>query len=73
MRVRTTITLPKDLLTRLDRVGESRSTVLERAAVAYLEQLERLATDEQDIDVINRNAERLNREAADVLEYQQMR
>jgi hypothetical protein len=28
--------------------------------------------DRRDIDIINRNAERLNREALDTLEYQQL-
>ena len=72
MRVKTSITLPKQLLSRLDRVDKNRSAVLERAAVAYLTQLERQARDLKDIAIINRNAERLNREAMDTLEYQQL-
>ena len=72
MRVKTSITLPKQLLSRLDRVDKNRSAVLERAAVAYLTQLERQARGLKDIAIINRNAERLNREAMDALEYQQL-
>lgn len=72
MRVKTSITLPKELLSRLDRVDKNRSALLERAAVAYLAQLERDARDRRDIGIINRNAERLNREALDTLEYQQV-
>lgn len=72
MRVKTSITLPKQLLSRLDRVDKNRSAVIERAAVAYLTQLERQARDRKDIEIINRNAERLNREAVDTLEYQQL-
>ena len=72
MRVKTSITLPRDLLGRLDRVGSNRSALLERAAVAYLARLERQARDRRDIEIINRNAERLNREAMDTLEYQQL-
>jgi len=60
------------LLSRLDRVDKNRSALLERAAVAYLAQLERDARDRRDIGIINRNAERLNREALDTLEYQQV-
>ena len=72
MRVKTSITLPKELLGRLDRVDKNRSALLERAALAYLARLERQARDRKDIDMIDRNAESLNREAMDTLEYQQL-
>ena len=72
MRVKTSITLPEDLLGRLDRVDKNRSALLERAAVAYLAQIERQARDRRDVEIIDRNAERLNREAMDTLEYQQL-
>ena len=41
MRVKTSITLPKELLSRLDRVDKNRSALIERAALAYLARLER--------------------------------
>jgi metal-responsive CopG/Arc/MetJ family transcriptional regulator len=72
VRVKTSITLPQDLLRRLDRVEKNRSALLERAAMAYLAQLERQARDRKDIGIIDRNAARLNREAMDTLEYQQL-
>ena len=72
MRVKTSITLPKELLGRLDRVDRNRSALLERAAVAYLAQLERQTRDRKDIAIIERNAERLNRDAMDTLEYQRL-
>ena len=71
MRVKTSITLPKELLGRLDRIDKNRSALLERAARAYLAQLEKQVRDRKDIEIINRVAERLNREAMDTLEYQQ--
>jgi hypothetical protein len=37
-----------------------------------LAQLERDVRDRRDIEIINRNAERLNREAMDTLEYQRV-
>ncbi len=70
MRAKTSITLPKDLLRRIDRVDRNRSALLERAAVAYLAQLERQARDRRDIEIIERNADSLNREALDTLGYQ---
>jgi len=53
-------------------VDSNRSALLERAAVAYLAQLDRLQRDRNDTDIINRHAARLNREAKDALEYQQI-
>ncbi|MGD0013692.1 MAG: ribbon-helix-helix protein, CopG family [Bryobacteraceae bacterium] len=72
MRVKTSITLPEELLGRLDRLGKNRSALLERAALAYLVRLEREERDRRDVEIINRNAERLNREAMDTLDYQQL-
>jgi metal-responsive CopG/Arc/MetJ family transcriptional regulator len=72
VRVKTSVTLPKQLLGRLDRVDKNRSAILERAAVAYLARLEREARDNKDIEIIERNAKRLNREAMDALKYQQI-
>ena len=72
MRVKTSITLPKELLGKLDRVDKNRSALLERAARAYLLNLERQSRDRRDVEVINRVAGRLNREAKDTLDYQQL-
>lgn len=70
VKVKTSITLPAELLVRLDRVDKNRSAVLERAALAYLSLLDQQARDRKDIAIIQRNAKRLNREAQDTLEYQ---
>ncbi len=72
MRVKTSITLPAELLHRLDQVDQNRSALLERAAVAYLARLEKDKRDKRDVEIINRNAGRLNREAIDTLGYQQV-
>lgn len=72
MRVKTSITLPEELIGRLDRVDKNRSALLERAAVAYLALMERQERDRKDLDIIERNAARLNREASETLEYQKI-
>jgi metal-responsive CopG/Arc/MetJ family transcriptional regulator len=72
VRVKTSVTFSADLLARLDRIDKNRSALLERAAIAYLAHLERLDRDRKDIEIINRNASRLNREAQETLEYQQL-
>jgi metal-responsive CopG/Arc/MetJ family transcriptional regulator len=69
VRAKTSITLPEELLGRLDRVDKNRSTLIERAARAYLAEMERQARDRKDIEIIDRHADRLNREAIDTLEY----
>jgi hypothetical protein len=53
-------------------VNKNRSAVLELAARAYLAHLENLARDRRDVEIINRNAGRLNREAMDTLGYQRL-
>ena len=70
VRVKTSITLPRELISRIDRADGNRSAFLERAARAYLARVEKAKREERDIQIINRNAKRLNREAKDVLEYQ---
>ena len=72
MRVKTSITLPADLLDRVDRVDSNRSAFLERAALVYLARLEQSRRDRRDIAIINRNARRLNRGALETIEYQML-
>ncbi len=73
MKVKISITLSEELVARLDsRVGPSanRSALIERAVSAYLVSLDLQERELRDIEIINRHAERLNREAEDVLEFQ---
>jgi metal-responsive CopG/Arc/MetJ family transcriptional regulator len=70
MRVKTSVTLPSALLEEVDRVDSNRSAFLERAAHMYLARLAKADRDAKDAAILERNADRLNREAVDVLEYQ---
>ena len=70
MRIKTSITLPEDLLQCIHRADSNRSALIERATRAYLARLERSRREARDAEIIDANAERLNREAMDVLEYQ---
>jgi metal-responsive CopG/Arc/MetJ family transcriptional regulator len=70
--VKTSITLPKELLVRLDRLDRNRSAVVERAALSYLAQLEKQERDRKDIEIIDCRAKSLNREALDTLECQRL-
>ncbi len=73
MKVKTSITLPADLLTAIDSQAESfknRSDFIEAAVRAFLAQQQREAREARDLAIINERADRLNEEAAEVLEYQ---
>ena len=73
MKEKTSITLSKDVLARIDRLAgsaQSRSAFIERVLRRYLRQRERAAINARDLELINRAAERLNREAEEVLQYQ---
>ena len=70
VRVKTSITLSRELLDSIDQVEPNRSAFIERAARAYLARLAKAEREANDIRIINRNAGRLNKEASDVLEYQ---
>ena len=70
MRVKTSVTLPSALLEAIDRVEPNRSAFLEKAAELYLSGVAKTERDARDLAIIRENAEYLNEEARDVLEYQ---
>jgi metal-responsive CopG/Arc/MetJ family transcriptional regulator len=70
MKVKTSITLPVALLEEIDQSFANRSAFLELAARSYLKKANALARDASDAGILDRCAEQLNREAAEVLEYQ---
>ena len=70
MKVKTSVMLPSALLEEIDRVNTNRSAFLEQAARMYLDHTASLARDRKDAAIFSRHADRLNREAADVLQYQ---
>ncbi len=73
MKIKTSITLSSDLLAAIDEQSESfknRSDFIEAAVRAFLAQRLREEREGRDLAIINERADRLNDEAADVLEYQ---
>lgn len=73
MKEKTSITLSKDLLARVDRLAgsrQSRSAFIERVLRKYLKDRRRASIHARDVALLNQAADRLNREAEDVLEYQ---
>jgi metal-responsive CopG/Arc/MetJ family transcriptional regulator len=73
MKEKTSITLSKEVLAGIDRVAgskRSRSAFIEAVLAEHLRARARAERDARDLKIINRNAEQLNREALDVLQYQ---
>lgn len=73
MKEKTSITLSKDVLAKVDRLAgskQSRSAFIERVLRKYLRERRRAALHARDLQRINRAADRLNQEASDVLQYQ---
>ncbi len=73
MKIKTSITLEKDLIAAIDgqmNAYGSRSEFLEVAARRLLARQAKEEQDLRDLNLINRRATALNREAEDVLDYQ---
>lgn len=73
MKVKTSVSLSDELIEAIDEYGrdyKNRSDFIEFAIRAYVKQIIRDRQNTRDIQIINRNAERLNAETADVLDYQ---
>jgi metal-responsive CopG/Arc/MetJ family transcriptional regulator len=73
MKEKTSITLSEDVLAAIDRIAgskQSRSAFIERVLRKFLRERARAAVQARDLERINAAAQRLNAEAADVMEYQ---
>jgi len=73
MKVKTSITLPEELLDAIDersRQFKNRSNFIEAAIRAYIAKIVLDEQNARDLAIINREANRLNEEAVDVLAYQ---
>jgi metal-responsive CopG/Arc/MetJ family transcriptional regulator len=70
VKAKTSITLSVPLLVEIDRVigeGASRSAYIEKVLRDHLRDEEREAAGQRDLELINANADYLNREMEDVL------
>jgi len=67
------ITLSKEVLTRIDRVAgskQSRSAFIEAVLTQYLRKRARAQVEARDLELINQAADELNVEVEDILRYQ---
>lgn len=74
MKIRTSITLSKDLLREIDAQVEaqhrSRSAFIEDALRAFLAQADRAALQAREMALLRKHTSALNAEMADIFEYQ---
>lgn len=73
MKSKTSITLSSSLLAEVDRKAGgagSRSAFIEEVLLAYFRARSREAMEARDRRLLDASADRLNREALDVLDYQ---
>jgi len=73
MKIKTSITLSEELLQEIDAhvAGfKNRSDFIEAALKSFIASIVRQEKNAKDLDIINRKAGRLNKEALDALEYQ---
>jgi metal-responsive CopG/Arc/MetJ family transcriptional regulator len=71
MRIKTSVTLDKELLDQIDARSSNRSAFLEELAKDYFKKLKKAERDAKELELINANLDWLNKEAEDVLEYQE--
>ena len=73
MKEKTSVTLSPEVLTGIDRLAgskQSRSAFIEDVLRQYLRERVKAVRDARDVEIINRHAKRLNRDAEDGLEDQ---
>lgn len=72
MKVKTSVTLEREILKDIEKFadGKSRSEFIETAISDQIRKMKKKVRDQRDLEIINKNAKRLNREAVDALRYQ---
>jgi metal-responsive CopG/Arc/MetJ family transcriptional regulator len=73
MKEKTSITLSKEVLSGIDRIAgskQSRSAFIEAVLAQYLRRRTRAQVEARDLELINKSADELNAEVADILRYQ---
>lgn len=73
MKVKTSVTLSKEVLDAIEKnleTTENRSQFIEAAIVYYLQSHQKSIRDSKDMSILNENFSKLNEEAEDALEFQ---
>ena len=73
MKIKLSITLSEELIKSIDDLfgrQKNRSEFIEKAVRDYIERHAKVERDLKDLPILNKNADKLNKEAEDVLTYQ---
>jgi len=73
MKIKTSITLSEEIIKEIDKVSSqygNRSLLIEQALRDFLATQAKRKRDLNDIEILNRRSDALNKEAKDVLSYQ---
>ena len=73
MKVRTSVTLPKELLIKIDALAgkkHKRSEIVETALREYVAKKNGKELNRRDIEIINENADLINKQVEETLEFQ---
>jgi len=73
MRVRTSVTLPKELLIKVDALAgkkHKRSAIVESALRDYVAKENRNKLNKRDIEIINKNADLINKQVEETMTFQ---
>lgn len=73
MKVKTSVTLAEELVQEMDTLTDrygNRSALVEQAVRTFLAAERQRVRDTRDLEILNRKAAKLNKEAREVLEYQ---
>lgn len=75
MKVKTSITINNEILKKIDESVEhtqNRSKFIETAVIYYIKHYRKTQRDINDLKIINRNHNKYNKEAEDLLSYQEL-
>ena len=73
MKIKTSITISPELLESIGKMlgrQKNRSEFIEQAVWDFIKRQKQKKRDAKDLDILNKKAEKLNKEAEDVLSYQ---
>jgi metal-responsive CopG/Arc/MetJ family transcriptional regulator len=73
MKVKTSITLSEELIRSIEKLfgkQQNKSEFIEKAVTDYIKNQIKKERDINDLAILNKKADKLNKEAADVLMYQ---
>jgi metal-responsive CopG/Arc/MetJ family transcriptional regulator len=71
MKVRTSVTISSELLVQLNELaGKRRSEIIETALQEYFKKKSHQKKIGSDVDIINKNADLINKQVAETLQFQ---